>query len=283
MKPCWHGICASLLFAGCVHGIVVAQTKPEATVQAPKAATQPPVANQRVLQQGHQAYYSLRALGLDEFQATVKPNWELVLKDQLKSSPEQGQNALKLLNGLHFTMVLDKSGRVTVKHRSDGEPPNEQVRQGFEQIYSGIDQAISGFFATWSLFMLTSPFPAPDSDYRLDDLGGQYRLVYKDGDSDVMTLLGKDLLISEIKVTSPQFVSTVKPQMVRSAKGLELAGYVGDYTPTSGPGVVHLDVKIQHQSVNGLRLPVILIADSVYDGTPTHMELAFSEHQVKSH
>src|SRR5262249_33687969 len=188
-----------------------------------------------------------------------------------------------MLNGLHFTMVLDQQGKVSVKHRSDVEPPNEQARHGFEQIYSGIDQAVSGFFATWSLFMLNSPFPDAGSAFQLDDLGSQYRLSYKEGTSDVVTLMSKDLIISEIKVTSPEFLSTVKPQISKTANGFVLTGYVGDYAPTAGAGVVHLVVKIENAPVNGLQLPLTLVADSMMDGAPTHMELAFSEYQVKSH
>jgi hypothetical protein len=240
-------------------------------------------AQQEIVKRARQSYYSLRAAGLEEFKSTIKPNWEMVLHDQIQADPKQAQAALVLLNGLHFTMLLDKDGKVTVSHSADTEPPNEKVRKGFEQIYGGIDQAVSGFFATWSIFMLTSPFPEIDSVYQLDDLGSQYRLSYKEGVSDIVTLLGKDLVISEIKVTTPQFVSTVRPLIRKSDKGYVLAGYVGDYTPTSGGGVVHLDVKIQHGPVNGLQLPVTLLADSVYDGTPTRMELAFSEYQVKTH
>src|SRR5207302_7741341 len=102
---------------------------------------------------------------------------------------------------------------------------------------------------------------------KLDDLGSQYRLSYKNGSSDVVTLLGKDLIISEIEETSPEFVSIVKPQVTRSAKGFLLTGYVGDYTPKAGPGVVHLAVRINHAPVNGMQLPVSLISDSVLDGT----------------
>jgi hypothetical protein len=274
MRSRWLRSCLPLFLASCFCSVAVAQ--------GPKTPDQD-AARKQVVQQGRDHYYSLRAHGLDEFQATVKPNWEQVLKDQSVSDPEQAQAALKLLNGLHFTMLLDKDGKVTVNHRADTEAPNEQVRQGFDQIYSGIDQAVSGFFATWSLFMLTSPFPAIDSDYKVEDLGSQYRLSYKEGPSDIVTLMNKDLAITEIKVNSPQFISIVKPQVVKTDVGFMLTGYVGEYTPTSGPGVVHLDVKIRHEAVNGLQLPATLIADSVYDGTPTHMELTFSEHQVKSH
>jgi hypothetical protein len=257
-----------------------------AMAQAPRVvrvADVKPAAQQEIVQHARQSYYSLRAVGLDEFQSTVKPNWEKVLNDQGVSDSTQLQAALRLLNGLHFTMLLDKDGKVTVQHRTDAEPPNEQVRQGFEQIYSGIDQAVSGFFATWSLFMLNSPFPEAGATFQLDDLGKQYRLSYKEGTSSIVTLMGKDLVISEIDVTSPEFTSIVKPQVRKTESGFVLVGYVGDYTPTKGAGVVHLNVKIEHSAVNGLQLPLTLIADSTLDGAPTHMELAFSEYQVKTH
>jgi len=187
------------------------------------------------------------------------------------------------LNGLHFSMLLDRNDKVTVTHHSDTEPSNEQQRQGFDQIYSGMDQAINGFFTTWELFMLNSPLPAVDSDYKLEDMGMQYRLSYKDDKSDVVTMMGKNLIITDIRVTSKEFASSVRPQFMRTAKGFVLTGYDADYKPTSGPGVVKLTMKIDHAPVSGLQLPTSVVLDSVMDDAPTHMELAFSAHEVKSH
>jgi hypothetical protein len=268
---------------GLVLSLVLALPANAAFAQTTTASAAADARRRQIVQQGHDAYYSLRAHGLEGFQSTIKPNWEQVLRGQGATDPAQLENALKLLNGIHFTMVMDEKGAVTVMHKTDVEPPNEQVRKGFEEIYSGIDQAVSGFFATWSLFMLTSPFPEVNSDYQVDEQGSQYRLTYKDGSSDVVTLLGKDMVIQEVKVTSPQFTSVVRPHVNKTATGFVLAGYDADYTPTSGPGMVHLDVKIGHQMIQGLQLPVSLTADSTLDGAPTHMELAFSEYQVKSH
>lgn len=269
MKPRWRNLCLPVVMVCCLAAVAQSQT---------------PVANRKkVIEDARHAYYSLRTAGLDEFRATVRPNWELVLQDQLKSDPEGAQAGLKLLNGIHFSMLLDQADKVTVTHHADIEPSSEQQRQGFDQIYSGMDQAINGFFATWELFMLNSPFPTPDSDYQLEDLGTQYRLSYKDGQSDVVTMMGKNLIITDIKVNSAEFASSVRPQFVHTAKGFVLAGYDADYKPTSGSGVVKLNLKIDHQPVSGLQLPVSIVLDSVMDGAPTHMELAFSGHEVKSH
>jgi hypothetical protein len=131
--------------------------------------------------------------------------------------------------------------------------------------------------------MLGPPLPPTNSEYQLEDLGAQYRISYKDGQSDVITTMGKDMIITEVKVNSAEFISSVRPQLTRSAKGFVLTGYSADYKPTSGKGVVKLDLKIVNQLVNGLQLPASLVLDSVLDQEPTHMELAFSEHQVTSH
>ena len=235
-----------------------------------------------IVKQARAAYYSLRKLGLSEFQANIKPNWEMTLKKELETNPEGAQNGLKMLNGLHFSMTLDPAGNVKVEHRSDAPPPNEQVAAGFNQIYSGMDQAVSGFFATWSLFMLTSPFPAVESAYQLEEVNGQYRLSYKEGSSDVATTMNKDLTIIEIVVNSPEFKSTIKPQISKSPKGFLLSGYEGDYKPTSGTGDVQLKVRLDYQQVSGLQLPNKLDMDSVYDGAPTQMQLVFSDYQVKT-
>lgn len=272
MKRCSLRVCALLLLA-C--GLAAAQNQ---------TGTNPDdLGRKMVIERATRAYYNLRTAGLEEFRATIKPNWSLVLKQQLKDDPAKGEAALKLLNGLHFSMLLDKKGKVTVTHHTDTEPANDQQRQGFDQIYSGMDQAITGFFTTWSVFMLSPPLPPADSVYQLEDLGTQYRISYKDGPSDVITTMGKDMIITEVKVNSAEFISSVRPQLTRTAKGFVLSGYTADYKPTSGQGVVKLDLKIQNQAFSGLQLPANLVLDSVLDGEPTHMELAFSEHQVTSH
>ena len=96
-------------------------------------------------------------------------------------------------------------------------------------------------------------------------------------------MMSKNLIITDLKVNSTGFNSSVRPQFVHTPKGFVLTGYDADYKPTSGPGVVKLAVKIDHHPVNGLQLPDSLVLDSVMDGAPTHMELAFSEFAVKNH
>ena len=73
MKPRWRKLCLLLLVACCLTAMAQAQTAvPD---------------SKKVIEDARHAYYGLRSAGLDEFRATVKPNWELILKDQIKSDP----------------------------------------------------------------------------------------------------------------------------------------------------------------------------------------------------
>lgn len=236
---------------------------------------------EEILAQARQAYYSLRDRGLTEFQASVQPNWQRVLKDLIASNPAGAEAALKMLNGIHFRVSLGPSGAVQVTHREDVTPTEAKAKEGFSQIFSGMEQALSGFFDSWSPFMLTSPFPNAGADYQLEEVEAQYRLSYKDGNAAIATAMSKDLLISEIKVASPTFNSTIRPQFAKSAQGFLLVGYEAEYQGTSDGVSVKLHVQIENQEVSALQLPRKLNLNGSYQDSPFDMELTFSEYQVK--
>ena len=236
-----------------------------------------------VVQRARGNYYSLRGLGLVSYESSITPNWKVTLKDQIKADPSGAEASLKLLNGLHFAMTLDADGNVKVTHKTDVVPPSQQVADGFNQIYGGMEQAVSGLFATWSVFMLTSPFPEVESDYKLEEAAGEYRLSYKEGETDITTLMTKDLAITEITVQTSAFSSSIKPTLIKTQHGFVLSGYEGNYEPKSGPGTTHMNAQFDYQDVNGLQLPHKVNLDAVYDGTPNQMELVFADYQVKQH
>jgi hypothetical protein len=237
--------------------------------------------DRETIRKARDSYYSLKRLGFSGFQSSIQQNWEVMLAEDIKKDPAAAQAGLKLLNGLHFAMTMDQDGQVSVTHRADLAPTNNQVAAGFDQIYSGMEQALSGFFATWNRFMLTSPLPALDSDYQLQDAGGQFLLTYKDGAASVSTTMTKDLRITEIKAVSSDSTSSIRPRFINTKKGFLLSGYAGVYVPSNGPGKVDLDTEVEYQEVNGLQIPRKLRIASSLDGAPSLMELSFLQSEVK--
>lgn len=244
---------------------------------APAAHAQSQTSKAEVIKQASQSYYSLRRSGLKEFQARVTPSWEVAVKG-IESNPE----ALKLLRGLKFTMLFGADDEVKVNHEVTVPAPNATVEAGFKRIFDGIEQIVSGFFKTWDLFMLNAPFPQADGEYELKDLGGTYLLIYKETGADVALTMTKDFSITEVKIASPEFNSSIVPLFAKTEKGYLLIGYSATYLPLKGPGKVELNIQIDYQDVNGLKLPQRIRAHSVLDGQPNEAELLFSDYQMKT-
>src|SRR5438309_1693729 len=78
-----------------------------------------------VLSRASQRYYNLRQAGLVEFQASLKPNWEVVLAGTKPNSED-----LKLLNGLRFSIAIDAESKFTMDHRSDTKPAGQRSIDG---------------------------------------------------------------------------------------------------------------------------------------------------------
>jgi hypothetical protein len=238
-------------------------------------ATARAVDKKEIIQKAHDAYYSLKANGLVEFQCNMSPNWAALLQDTRKTDPAGADRAIQTLSQLVFTVSLGTSGSAKVTHTTV-TPANAEMAKGLDQIYGGMEQMVSGFFDTWSPFMVTSPLPEADSNYQLEEQPSQWNLSYKEGSAEVATTMGKDLAIRALKVTSADFNSTLQPQFTRSPKGFLLTGYQAEYYGKSASETTKLNVRIGYQEVNGLQLPQKLSLDGSYGGSPFQIDVTFS-------
>jgi hypothetical protein len=233
-----------------------------------------------IIRQARAAYYSLRRSGLDSYQVNITVDWDVVLGPG--QTTEQRKNALRLLNGLHFGQSLDANGKSIITHRADVPAPNAQAQSGYDQIFTGMDQAISGFMDTYQMFMVTLPFPAVNGDYVVEDAPYGYRLTYKDGNSDIVTRMTKSFAITEMIVSAADFDSSIRPSFATTDGLLVLGSYDGEYRPTkTKTGVVKLSTQIEHTVVDGLRLPRKVAIKSSIDDAPNSTELTFTEYTIK--
>jgi hypothetical protein len=239
------------------------------------SANAAPADKKDVLKQAHDSYYSLKSQGLADFQCNMTPNWDALLADTRKTDPQAADRAIGTLKQLQFTVSLGTTGSAKVTHTTV-TPENADMAKGLDQIYGGMEQMVSGFFDTWSPFMITSPFPDTDTVYDLADQGDQWSLSYKEGaNTDVVTTMSKKLVIRELTVTTPQFFSTIRPQFSNNAQGLLLAGYDADYRGQTPSENTRLKVAIAYQTVNGFQLPQTLKLSGTYGGAAFQVEVTF--------
>lgn len=245
-----------------------------AAISAADAASQSE--RKQILGRAQQRYYNLRRSGLIEFRTNIKPNWELVMM-----GVEPNPRAMKLLNGLRFSMSIDSESKLRMDHHADVTPPDQKSVEGFDSIFKGMDEAVSRFVATWSVFMLTSPFPDIESDCEIKEVAGQYRFSAREGATEVLTTTDKDFMIIEIKVSGAGFNASLKPVLENTAKGFILRGYSASYETPSGSRNTQVKARLDYQEVRGLQLPLKVGLDTVYEGKPAQVEWLFTDYQVK--
>jgi len=231
-------------------------------------------ANKEIVKQARQSYYSLKDQGLANFECTIVPDWHLLLTEQ-KLDAATVDRAVALLNKIHFSVSLVAGGEAKVTH-NEISAENAEMAKGLSQLYSGMEQMTTGFFQTWSVFSMSPALPEIGGEYQLDKTGGEYRLSYKDGTADIVSLLHRDFVMSSLKTTTAEFDSTITPQFKKIAQGLLMTGYNATYTGKSAADATELQVAIDYQAVDEIQLPQKLGLKGTYGGSPFHVEVTFT-------
>lgn len=233
-------------------------------------------ADRDVIAQARGTYYSLKAQGLDGFQCHIVPDWAEMLKDLMASDPDQARTAVARLRQIVFTVNAGVDKDTTVEHTTIAAD-NDKMAAGLAQVYSGMEQMVTGFFQTWSVFMINPPLPDPDSAYALQKVGSQWSLIYKDGNTDVTTMMGDDLAVHDLQVVAPQFKSDIQPQFTGSSAGRLLTAYQATYFGQTPDETSVLQVRIDYQPVNGFTLPKTLNFSGTYGASAFAVAVAFTD------
>ena len=231
------------------------------------------VEKKQILATARQKYYNLRRAGLIEFEANLKPNWQVVADFQSNS------DALKVLEGMNLSISIDSESKLRMDHPTDLIPATEKAADYMKKIFDHMDQAVSRFISTWSVFMLTSPFSPVDSSYEIAEFADRYQFSRREGETNVVTLTDKNFRINEIKVTGENLKASLKPLLKETPDGLILSGYVANYETSSRH--TRVETSLEYQLVNGLQLPRKVNVNTVYEGKPAQIEWLFSDYKVK--
>jgi len=218
-------------------------------------------------------YYNLRTAGLSEVRAAIQPNWDVLLE-----GANTAPSARAVLNNLHFWISIDAAGNFQLSH--DGKAvPADQVA-GVENIFKGVNLSVTSFFRTWSLFVITSPFPAPGSDYAIERLANGFRFSQRQNDLDVTMDTDNEFAVTEIRVVAADRTSSLKPVLEKTPAGLVLTGYTASARRADGT-VTTVQASLEYGTVSGLRLLNKVNLDTVFQGATAKFEWVFSDYQVK--
>src|SRR4051812_33945358 len=144
--------------------------------RVPSRSTDP----QSFITQAGQSYYNLRSAGIAGFQCGIEPDWNAMLAEQRKIDPDATDETIRMFSTLDFRVTVDQDGRTVLDH-DDIVTNNPNLAGLLGQLAAGMENATYGFFNTWVLFSLASPFPSPAAPgLKLAFTDSQYRLSFLD-------------------------------------------------------------------------------------------------------
>jgi hypothetical protein len=227
----------------------------------------------KTLQAARERYYNLRTLGLSEVQAAIQPNWDVLLE-----GTNAAPSARTVLNNLHFWFSIDAAGKLQLTHDGKALPP-DQV-EGVEKVFKNVNSSVASFFRTWSIFLLSSPFPAPGSEYSIERRENGFRFSQRQNDLDVAIDTDNEFAVTEIRAASVERTSSLKPVLEKTPAGLVLKGYAASSRGPDG-SITTVQVALEYGTVNGLRLLHKVNLDTVFQGAAAKFEWVFTDYQVK--
>lgn len=227
--------------------------------------------NENVVKRARGAYYSLARKGFNGFKASVEPNWEVILAQT--ATPAN----LLIFRAVQFSMVVDANGAITLTHEVGPNAAKAELRPTLNLIHSDVQRLVSGFFNTWRIFIVNSPFP--EAEFQLENHDKQHKVSYTTQSGKVTITMTDDFVITEWNIVGPTAKRTVKPQFQKTADGLLLTAYQGIFEPI-GPGIkTTLDFQIEYQDAGGMKLPYKVTFTGMHGSEPVESELVF---RVKS-
>lgn len=226
--------------------------------------------HQDVVAEARSAYYSLTKKGFKGFTATVEPNWKIILANT--ATPEN----LKVFRAVRFSMVVDEKGAVTVRHEVGANAAKPNLQPVVEKIQYDMERLIAGFFNTWRMFMVGSPFPETENPIKIENPGNQYRLFCNMRSGEVMIMMTGDFAITEWSLSGPTAKRTIKPHFEKTVDGLLLTAYQSFFEPI-GDGIrTTLDFNIEYQDVGGMKLPHKVRFNGTHGSEPVAAEVVFT-------
>jgi len=214
------------------------------------------------------AYYNLARHGFNGFHAAIEPDWKVILADT--ATPEN----LKIFRSQHFSLNVDSNGAITVNREFD-ETQDTKPTPSVKQIYDNVQRLVTGFFGTWTFFMIRSPIP--ELQIRIESVDKEYRLFYKVQSTDVMLRMTRDFLITEGQLSDLKARRTLTPVFQKTSEGFLLLGYNTVFEPVAQGNKTTINTTIEYHDVGGVKLPGKIHIKGMYGVEPVEAELRFTE------
>jgi hypothetical protein len=197
---------------------------------------------------------------MGELRCQVEPDWDAFIA-QMPANSIDPSRLLPLLRLVRLNVVIARDVSVTVTHQPDvAATVSSDIAGDMRSSISGIEQALSEILAQWTFLSVDTPLPNDQIPYLIESMPAQFRVTYGDATNTVRreAMLSTEFALQQITSSMPRLTTIVRPYWTSTPSGLLLAGYEGELIFPDSPVPLHVLVKIETQTVDGLQLPSIV-------------------------
>jgi hypothetical protein len=227
----------------------------------------------QVIKNARDSYYTLKSQGLKTFKCDAQPDWQKIL-EKIDMHPVSATDPrLKKLAGLHYAVAVDEQGQATVTpYMVNGGP----IDPSMDQMVSGMQQMLSGFYQTWTAMVITNPFPETYDGLKLRQEGDNFRVLVNDP-TGTEILLDKNYTVTEMKMKLNDSTVLMFPKFDKTAKGFLLTSIDSDINN----GQQKVTLTIQYQEMQGLQMPnLVQYKVTLPNDRIITADVAFSKYQI---
>jgi hypothetical protein len=238
----------------------------------------------RVLDQTRKSYCSLKEHGLLGFEATVKPNFRLILASVWKGTPVEMDTVVAILSAAVYHVRFDSDGNITLTHSAiDSRNLIDTTR-----LNTGLHKALQGLFTAWDGLMFSPIFEGPDSLYRVHKRANGYEVSITPTDGKMSFILTRDFRFVTMSMRAGKLKVDRRVDFDSDSSVFIVKRIIEDYDHAMPLDdydrrlPMHLEYAIQHWKVGGFPLPSFAHLKSEYGSVSAQAEFAFSDYRLKT-
>lgn len=241
------------------------------------AQDKPQIDKADLLNRAQKQYYNLRAAGVAELTCKVNVNWLRLLKDLNDTGNDPEGVSLDMLKPIQFSMSLGANDQFNLEHTPYPLIPDKETQDNVRMLVDDSTQMVGSFVSAWRQFVLTPIFPEVSSVQSIEETDDGYRVRATDGDIKTNLVMSKEMVISNISVSSLLLTGTTSPAFIKTQKGLLL----NRLDSNIGDGQIKSVIDIDYQEVDGIQVLKSVLYNSTDRGERHIIELSFSDYSIK--
>ena len=217
-------------------------------------------------------YYTPTASGLKSFHCDASIDWKAMLTRFGGADVPDDNPALRFLGTVHLAVSDDLHGKGSLEWTNTADVPDAR-KDSIQQLQSGLQTSVAGFFQSWNAYMNGSMVPVPDKSVTITKSGDGLHLSGAANDLKFDEDFDQNTLLTQALVVTPNLRVLATPTFTRTPDGLVVSSVMSEvHQPPTAPEA-DVTYRIEYAKVSSYQIPSHVVFDIKNTGV---IEIGFS-------